>query len=373
MAAIRQAVTSSNLSQEAAPVTKNFTFENLPCRVVFGSGTLSAAAAEIERFGGKRALVLTTPPQGDKGRKLGTALGPLFAGIFPGAVMHTPVEVTERALAALKECGADCVVAFGGGSTTGLGKALALRTGVNQLCIPTTYAGSEMTPVLGETKDGLKTTVRNLAVLPETVIYDVDLTLTLPPHLAATSGINAIAHAAEALYARDGNPVTTLMAEEGIRALAGALPAIAAKPDDREARTEALYGAWLCAVCLGAVGMSLHHKLCHTLGGTFDLPHAETHTIILPHALAYNAPAAPDAMTRIARAIGASDAPGGLYELARKLNAKLALRDIGMPEGGLDKAADLAVTNAYWNPRPLERGAIGELIARAYAGEPPSR
>jgi maleylacetate reductase len=353
-------------------VIGNFTFENLPCRVVFGSGTLSAAKSEIERFGGKRALVLTTPPQEEQGRKLGAALGPLFAGIFPDAVMHTPVEVTERALAAMKACNADCVVALGGGSTTGLGKALALRSGVNQLCIPTTYAGSEMTPILGETKDGLKTTVRNLAVLPETVIYDVDLTLTLPPSLAATSGINAIAHAAEALYARDGNPVITLMAEEGIRALAAALPAIAANPDDREARTGALYGAWLCAVCLATVGMSLHHKLCHTLGGTFDLPHAETHTIVLPHALAYNAPAAPDAMQRIARAIGASDAARGLYDLSRKLNAKLALRDIGMPEDGIDRAADLAVTNAYWNPRPLERDAIRALIARAFAGERPA-
>lgn len=349
----------------------NFTFETLPCRVVFGSGMSQAAAAEIERFGGKRALVLTTPPQEDKGRRLGATLGPLFAGIFPGAVMHTPVEVTERALAAMKECDADCVVALGGGSTIGLGKALALRSGVNQLCIPTTYAGSEMTPVLGETKDGLKTTLRNLAVLPETVIYDVDLTLTLPPRLAATSGINAIAHAAEALYARDGNPVIALMAEEGIRALAHALPAIAENPHDREARTAAFYGAWLCAVCLGAVGMSLHHKLCHTLGGTFNLPHAETHTIILPHALAYNAPAAPEAMQRIARAMGADGAPRGLYELARGLGAKLALRDIGMPEDGIDRAADLAVTNPYWNPCPLQRDAIRDLIARAFAGEPP--
>src|SRR5215831_5343296 len=176
----------------------SFTFENLPCRVLFGSGTLGAAKAEIERFGGKRALVLTTPQQEDQGIKLGAALGPLYAGIFPGATMHTPVEVTERALAAMKACDADCVVSLGGGSTTGLGKALALRTGVNQLCIPTTYAGSEMTPILGETKDGLKTTVRDTAVLPEAVIYDVELTLTLPVGLAASSGINAIAHAVEA-------------------------------------------------------------------------------------------------------------------------------------------------------------------------------
>ena len=349
----------------------SFTFENLPCRVVFGSGTLSTAAAELQRLGGQRALVLTTPQQEAEGRKLGAALGSSFAGIFSGATMHTPVEVTEQALAAMKACEADCVVSLGGGSTTGLGKALALRTGVNQLCIPTTYAGSEMTPILGETRDGLKTTVRTHDVLPETVIYDVDLTLSLPAALAATSGINAIAHAVEALYARDRNPVISLMAEEGIRALTEALPTIIEKPDDREARGQALYGAWLCGVCLGTVGMALHHKLCHTLGGSFDLPHAETHTVVLPHAVAYNAPAIPDAMARIARAIGAADAAQGLYDLARRLNARLALRDIGMPESGIDKAADLAVTNAYWNPRPLERNAIRDLIARAWSGSAP--
>ena len=349
----------------------SFSFENLPCRVVFGSGTLGAAKAEIERLGARRALVLTTPQQEAQGKSLGATLGPLYAGLFAGATMHTPVEVTEQALAAMRGCDADCVISLGGGSTTGLGKALALRTGVNQLCIPTTYAGSEMTPILGQTEKGLKTTVRDTAVLPETVIYDVDLTLSLPVGLTVTSGINAIAHAVEALYARDTNPVTSLMAEEGIRALARALPAIAARPDDRAARSDALYGAWLCGVCLGTVGMALHHKLCHTLGGTFDLPHAETHTIVLPHALAYNAPAVPEAMARISRAIGAADAARGLYDLAGKLNAKLALRDIGMPESGIDRAADLAVTNAYWNPRPLERSAVRDLIARAWSGEPP--
>lgn len=350
----------------------SFTFENLPCRVVFGSGTINSVKTEVERLGGKRALVLTTPQQEAQGKELGASLGSIHAGLFAGAVMHTPVEVTAAALAAMKACEADCVVSLGGGSTTGLGKALALRTGVNQLCIPTTYAGSEMTPILGETRDGLKTTVSDSAVLPETVIYDVDLTMTLPPGLAATSGINAIAHAVEALYARDANPVTSLMAEEGIRALARALPVIAVQSEDREARTEALYGAWLCGVCLGTVGMALHHKLCHTLGGTFDLPHAETHTIVLPHALAYNAPAVSDAMARISRAIGAADAAQGLYDLARRLGAKLALRDVGMPESGIDRAADLAVTNAYWNPRPLERNAIRDLIARAWAGERPA-
>jgi maleylacetate reductase len=348
-----------------------FSFDGIPVRVVFGHGTLSRAPQEVERLGAKRALVLTTPQQEAEGQKLGAILGSRFAGVYSGAKMHTPTDVTDHALKAMTDSGADCVVSLGGGSTTGLGKAIALRTGVNQLCIPTTYAGSEMTPILGETKDGLKTTVRTPAVLPETVIYDVDLTMSLPPALTATSGVNAIAHAVEALYAQDKNPIISLMAEEGIRVLAHALPILVAKSDDRDARAEALYGAWLCGTCLGAVGMALHHKLCHTLGGTFDLPHAETHTIVLPHAMAYNAPAVPDAAAKIARALGAADAAQGLYDLARRLDTKLALKDIGMPRDGIDKAADLAVTNAYWNPRPLERGAIRDLIARAWAGDAP--
>jgi maleylacetate reductase len=348
-----------------------FVYQSAPMRVVFGTGTLAQLPAELERLSMTRALVLTTPPQEKQGREIAALLGGRAAGIFSGATMHTPVDVTAKAMEQVRAVKADGVVAIGGGSTTGLGKAIALRTDLPQVVVPTSYAGSEMTPILGETRDGLKTTQSSPKILPETVLYDVDLTMSLPPGLTATSGMNAIAHAVEALYARDKNPIISLMAEEGIRVLARALPVIMAKPDDRDARSDALYGAWLAGTCLGAVGMALHHKLCHTLGGTFGLPHAETHTIVLPHAMAYNAPAVPDVAARIARALGATDAAQGLYDLARRLDAKLALRDIGMPKDGIEKAADLAVTNAYWNPRPLERGAIGDLIARAWAGDAP--
>jgi alcohol dehydrogenase class IV len=227
------------------------------------------------------------------------------------------------------------------------------------------------TSILGETRDGLKTTQSSPRILPETVIYDVDLTLTMPPSLTATSGLNAIAHAVEALYARDRNPIISLMAEEGIKSLAQALPKIRDGAKDLEARTEALYGAWLCGSCLGAVGMALHHKLCHTLGGTFNLPHAETHAVILPHAVAYNASADPRAMSQIARALGADDAALGLFELAGELGVRRSLKETGMREEDIDRAADLAATNPYWNPRPVERDAIRGLIARAWAGMPP--
>ena len=200
--------------------------------------------------------------------------------------MHTPTDVTERGLARARELDADCLVALGGGSTTGLGKAIALRTDLPQVAVPTTYAGSEATPILGETVGGRKTTLRSPKVLPEVIVYDVDLTLTLPASLSATSGINAIAHAVEALYAKEANPVVSMLATAGIAALARALPRIAADLRDLDARSDALYGAWACGTCLGSVGMALHHKLCHVLGGTFDLPHAETHAVVLPHAVA---------------------------------------------------------------------------------------
>jgi maleylacetate reductase len=350
---------------------QDFVYQSAPMRVVFGTGTLRQLPDELSRLGVTRALVLATPRQNDLVTGIREMIGERFAGVFTGAVMHTPVEVTERAMETVHDLRADCLVAIGGGSTTGLGKAIALRTDLPQIVLPTSYAGSEMTPVVGQTSGGIKTTQSNPKILPEIVIYDVDLTMTMPPKLSATSGVNAIAHAVEALYARDRNPVTSLMAQEGIRTLAQALPKICAQPNDKAARTDALYGAWLAGICLGAVGMALHHKLCHTLGGSFNLPHAETHTVILPHALAYNAPAVPDAMTRIATALGVPDAALGLHDLARKLAAPMSLREIGMPESGIDQAAELAVRNPYWNPRGIERDAIRELIARAWRGDAP--
>jgi alcohol dehydrogenase class IV len=352
----------------------SFLYNVLPSRVVFGAGTLARAREEVERLTISRALVLTTPAQAEHGRAVIELLGDrAAAAAFHGAMMHTPVDVTAAALAAFRDLGADGVVAIGGGSTIGLGKAIAARTGAPQLAIPTTYAGSEMTPILGETEAGIKTTRRSLDILPETVIYDVDLTLGLPAALSGTSGINAIAHAVEALYARDANPIISLLAEHGIAALARALPAIAGDPRDHAVRSDALYGAWLCGVCLGSVGMALHHKLCHVLGGTFDLPHSETHTVVLPHAVAYNAAAAPEAIARIARALGAErgDAATALYDLAGTVGARRSLAELGMPAGGLDRAADLAVGNPYWNPRPLERAAIRDLLERAFTGAPP--
>ncbi|VCU68689.1 Maleylacetate reductase [Pigmentiphaga humi] len=354
---------------------KDFIYNGQPARVVFGRGALASLEREIDLLQASRALVLSTPEQQDQARRIADLLGSRAAGIFARAVMHVPIETARQARDEARRLGADCAVAIGGGSTIGLGKAIALDSGLPILAIPTTYAGSEMTPIFGITEAGLKKTGKDPRVLPRTVIYDPDLTLTLPQALSITSGMNAIAHAAEGLYARDGNPIMELMAEEGIRALARALPAIRRDAGDLEARSDAQYGAWLCGTVLGNVGMALHHKLCHTLGGTFNLPHAEVHTIILPHAIAFNAAAAPDAMRRIERALdaaGRASAAAALFDLARDNGAPVALKDIGgIAEADLDRAADLVVSAPYWNPREIDaaqRGDIHRLLSNAYHG-----
>ncbi|GAB7541015.1 maleylacetate reductase [Cupriavidus sp. 8B] len=349
-----------------------FVYNGLPSRVVFGAGSLDRLGREIELLGATRALVLSTPQQRAQAEALAAQLGARAAGVFAEAVMHVPVETARQARAFAAQVGADCAIAIGGGSTTGLGKAIALETSLPIIAIPTTYAGSEMTPIYGLTEGGVKKTGRDLRVLPKTVIYDPALTTSLPPALSLTSGINAIAHAAEGLYAQDANPIISLMAEEGIRALGDGLPRVMDEPADLAARSDCLYGAWLCGAVLGSVGMALHHKLCHTLGGTFNLPHAETHTIVLPHVLAYNRGAAPEAMKRIARALRADDAAQAVFDLAHNHGAPTALKDIGLTAADLDVALDLALKNPYWNPRPVERAPLRALLEAAFEGRPPT-
>lgn len=349
----------------------DFVYQGRAARVVFGPGSLRQLEDEVSRLGARRALVVCSPEQRAMGEKIAERLGSRSAGVLAKATMHVPVEIASEARAIARELDADCAVAVGGGSTIGLGKAIALESELPILAIPTTYAGSEMTPIYGLTEAGLKRTGSDLRVLPKTVIYDPELSTSLPVGLSVTSGINAMAHAAEGLYAQDANPVISLMAEEGIKALGRALPRIVARPDDIEARSDALYGAWLSGMVLGSVGMALHHKLCHTLGGTFNLPHAEVHTVVLPHALAFNAAAAPEAMSRIARALDHEYAPRAIFDLARQNGAAVALKDIGLSEDDLDKAADIAMSRPYWNPRPIERDGLRALLQDAFEGIPP--
>jgi alcohol dehydrogenase class IV len=350
----------------------SFIHEALPSRVIFGIGCLDRLPDEADRLGISRALVLSTSEQSGAAHEIADRLGSRAAGIFTEAVMHVPVEVASAATARVRELEADCCVAVGGGSTTGLAKAIALRTGLPIIAIPMSYAGSEMTPIWGLTESGVKKTGRDPRVLPRTVLYDPTLTVTMLPLLSVTSGINSIAHCVEALYAKDANPIISLLAEEGIRAMSASLPQVVKQPGNLEALSQALYGAWLGGVALGAVGMALHHKLCHTVGGSFNLPHAETHTVILPHACAYNAAAAPEAMAKVARALNVNAAATGLYDLASSLGAPVSLKALGMKVSDLDRAADLAVQNPYFNPRPIDRDGIRELLQNAFEGLRPA-
>jgi maleylacetate reductase len=350
---------------------ENFIYNAQPGRVLFCSGTLSQLPQEADRLGLQRVLVLSTPQQEEQANSLVALLGDNAVGAFAGATMHTPVSVTERALAVVSKQDVDGLVAVGGGSTTGLAKAIALRTDLPQIVIPTTYAGSEMTPIVGETADGRKVTQSSPKVLPEVVIYDVDLTTTLPVSLSVCSGINAIAHAVEALYARDRNPIVSMIAAAGIRSLFQSLSAIAEDPSNKEARSRALYGAWLCGVCLGSVGMALHHKICHTLGGAFGLPHAETHVAVLPHALRYNESVAREAIETLRQSLDHEDPARALFDLARNLGADMALKNFGMSADDIEKAVDAALENPYWNPRPLEREGLRRLVVDAFEGNFP--
>ena len=350
---------------------REFVFQTQLPRVVFGAGALRHLPREVAALGAVRALVLSTPGQAVLAQRAAQLLGPHAAGIFAEAAMHVPAEVAAAAQDEARRLGADCAIAIGGGSTTGLGKAIALASGLPVIAIPTTYAGSEMTTMYGLTDAGAKKTGRDPRVLPRCVIYDPELSLGLPFSITVVSMLNAIAPAAEGLYALDANPVIDLMAEAGIRAGADALPKLQHDPRDVEARGDALVAAWLCGTVMGSITVGLHHKLCHTLGGSFGLPHAETHTVILPQAMAYNAPAAPEAMQRIARALGTTSAPGGLFDLAARHGAATALKDIGMRAEDLDRAADIATQSPYPNPRPIERGPIRELLQRAFDGVRP--
>ncbi|MFF4759781.1 maleylacetate reductase [Streptomyces sp. NPDC001292] len=345
-----------------------FTYEALPMRVVFGAGSLRRLPEEAERLGLRRLLVLSTPGQRALAEHAAGVLDDACAGMFTGARTHVPIEVADTARRAAREANADGCLAIGGGSTIGLGKAIALASGLPVISVPTTYAGSEMTTVWGLTENGRKRTGRDRAVLPRSVLYDPELTLCLPVDVSVTSGFNAIAHAVEALYAPDASPIVSLMAEDGVRSLAAALHAISADRLDLDARTDALRGAWLCGACLGATTMSLHHKLCHILGGTFDLPHAATHTVLLPYVAALNLPAVPTAEHALRRALATDDVPKHMARMSVGLGAPRSLAELGLTGNEFDEIVIQAQSQPYANPRPVTTEALRCLLMDAFDG-----
>lgn len=349
----------------------DFNYQAFEARIVFGPGKVSELPAEVAKLGAQSVLVISTGSQRVVADTAIDALGTAFAARIDGAVMHVPRENVVSALELVRQHGCDCVVAIGGGSALGVAKGIALETALPVVAVPSTYAGSEMTDIWGISEGDGKVTGRDKRVVPKTVIYDPDLTRGLPGKLAGPSGINAMAHSVEALYAQNRNPVLSMFAEEGIRAMASGLPAVCDGSAGDDERREALYGAFMCGLALATATMGIHHKLCHVIGGTFQLPHAETHTIILPHATRYNRDAAPDAMQAIARALNADSAAGGIFDLATKIGAPTALKDLGLDEKNLDRAADIATGSPYYNPQPVDREGVRALLDAAYHGRRP--
>jgi len=349
----------------------SFQYRALPWNLIFGAGAVTRLAEELTRLGFDKALVLTTVEQSEQGRDLVTVLGKAAVGCFDRAVMHVPVETVEQAMDEARRLGADCTVAIGGGSTIGLGKALALHGDLPNIAIPTTFAGSEMTNIWGITRDSQKVTGRDLRVVPNLTIYDPDLLRTLPARIAGPSGLNAMAQAVVNIAAADPNPIVSMMGVEAVRALSRALPRLVTDRTDADALSEAQYGACLAGATLGTGTTGLHHRLCHTFGGTFNTPHAETHTILLPHSVAYNAAAARIGTARVAEAMGVQDAARGIFDLAGTVGAPRALKDIGVKESDLDVAVAIATATPLSNPEPVTATRIRALLENAFHGHPP--
>ena len=357
--------------QSAMPLVPFFAYDALPGRVLFGVGTVEHLGEEVDRLGGRRVLAIAGKRALDG---LVERLGDRWAASFTDVQQHVPVEAAARAVAVAADAGADCLVALGGGSATGMAKAVALEHPAPILAVPTTYAGSEVTPIYGLTGPEGKRTGRDLRVLPRTVLYDPALTTGLPAEVTGPSGMNALAHCVEATYAPGANPVTSLLAEEGARLLQRGLPRAVAYPADLSARSDALLGAFMAGTSMAAAGVGIHHQLCHLLGGAYRLPHAGLHAVVLPHAVRFVAPAARPQMARLAGALGVDDVPGGIWELGRRLGAPASLAELGLAEAELDRAAEQAVARVVQTPRRAGVTELRALLGAAWrGGRPPPR
>jgi alcohol dehydrogenase class IV len=347
-----------------------FVHETLPQRVLFAAGEAAdAVAEEVRRLGASRAMAVAT----EAARAEPVLVGVPVAVVHTEVVRHVPVEVAERARAVAREHDVDVLVSVGGGSTTGLAKAVALTTGLPIVAVPTTYAGSEATDVWGLTESGRKTTGADRRVLPRAVVYDASLVLALPVATSIASGLNALAHCVDAMWGPRADPIDRALALEGIRALNAGLPRVVTDPRELGGREQTLYGAYLSAVAFASAGSGLHHKICHVLGGMFDLPHAETHAVVLPYVLALNAPAVPDLDGRMADAFGTPTALEGLERLRTEVDAPRSLRDLGVTEPDLLTAVGpILEAVPPSNPAPVTASDIEALLHAAYEGKEPA-
>jgi len=348
----------------------SFDYDALPGRVVFGSGRRRELADEVRRLGASRVLLIADPHDQERLHEFREILGDLCVASFTDVVQHVPRAKASVAVSLAREFRVDASVSMGGGSATGFSKAVALELATPQLCVPTTYAGSELTPIWGISEGGEKRTGRDLRALPATVIYDPELTIGLPVEIAGPSAMNALAHATEGLYAKGTNPITALMGLEAVRVLSLHLPLMCDEPNDLAERSHVLYGAYLAGATLAVAGTDLHHRTNHVLGGLFNLDHGQMNAVVLPYALAFNKPAITEAYARMSEVLG-DDAATAVYDLARRINAPKSLAEIGMPADGIDRAATLVVAASRQNVRPLNELQARDFLQAAFVGAPP--
>jgi maleylacetate reductase len=349
-------------------MSMRFVHESQPQRVCFGSGEAAQMVPrELSKLGASKVMVIAAKAETELADRV--TAGAQVALRYDDVVMHVPADVAGRGREAAARSGADALVSVGGGSTTGLAKAIALTTGLPIVAVPTTYAGSEATSVWGLTEGARKTTGTDARVLPRVIVYDAELTTSLPVPMSVASGLNALAHCIDSMWAPHADPIDQALAGEGIRALRAGLPAVAADPAGLDGREQVLYAAYLSAVAFASAGSGLHHKICHVLGGAYNLPHAQTHAVVLAYVLAFNGAAAPDAERRIAGAFGAGRAIEGLESLRRELDAPRALRDFGFAENDIPSAAEAIVPAVPpGNPRPVTARDLRRLLHAAWEG-----
>jgi alcohol dehydrogenase class IV len=343
----------------------------LPVRAVFGDGQRTSLPERLRELAIAKPLLVGTPAAATRHRDVVALLDGSSSATFFGAEPHCPEPVVDRCRQHYRETQCDGVVAIGGGSTLGLGKILAAEEGAKFIALPTTYSGSELTPLFGRKIGREKRVGRDARCRPALVIYDGALTAGLPPRVAVSSGMNSVAHAVEALYPQRPNPLAALLAEQALCAHRDGLREIATGSPTPRGLGAAQYGGFLGGLLVQMCGIALHHQLCHVIGGLFDLPHGETNSVVLPHAVAYNLPAIPEARSVIERVFGGANAASALFKFARSLDAPQSLRALGMPESGIDTAVDALLAHGGWNPRPLERAGISTLVRAAFEGQQP--
>jgi maleylacetate reductase len=349
----------------------HFIHESAAPRVVFGRGSVARVSEEVDRIGAQRVLLIGNPGRAGIQLVLAGTLEPHVVGIVTRVQEHVPVHVAEEAAEQAASVKADLLLPVGGGSAIGIAKAVARRTGLPILAVPTTYSGSEMTPIWGETEDQVKVTGRDCALVPRTVVYDPDLSESMPADLRATSGLNALAHCAEAMSDPGCSPLIKAAAVEGARALARGLRCRQDAPEDATAPEDILYGAWLAGLALAGASTGLHHKLCHVIGGQQRLPHGGLHSVLLPYVLAYQEPAAAGALDRFASAVGHGSAAGAVWDLGRRLGTPASLSAIGFQRSGTQDVIDAVMAAPPTGPRSVEPGALSELLEWAVLGLPP--